>query len=101
MYCGRGGEANADKKAFDDPRIVFEVLSAGTPRTDLTLKLEEYKAVRSIDTIVFVDIVTERLRIVQHTGPTGWTDIAYQEPTNLVLLSVEAELTHAEIFEEA
>ncbi|AOH84017.1 hypothetical protein AWL63_08585 [Sphingomonas panacis] len=101
VYCGRGGEANADKKAFDDPCIIFEVLSAGTARTDLTVKLEEYKAVQSVDTIVFVDIASERLRVIQRTGPSGWTDIAYREPTDLVLPAVGAELTHVEIFEDA
>lgn len=87
-----------DAKAFDDPRIVFEVLSAGTARTDLRIKLEEYKELPSIDTIIFIDIATERLRVVQRTSPTGWTDIAYQEPTDIHLPSVATDLTHAEIF---
>ncbi|RZF64472.1 Uma2 family endonuclease [Sphingomonas populi] len=98
IYCGRDTAVDDDAKAFDDPQVVFEVLSAGTARTDLRIKLEEYKELPSIDTIVFVDIATERLRVVQRTGPTSWTDIAYQEPADIHLPSVATDLTHAEIF---
>jgi Uma2 family endonuclease len=98
IYCGRDDAEDDDAKAFDDPRVVFEMLSAGTARTDLRIKLEEYKELASVDTIVFIDIATERLRVVQRTGPTSWTDILYQEPTDIHLLSVATDLTRAEIF---
>ncbi|MBB5710608.1 Uma2 family endonuclease [Sphingomonas xinjiangensis] len=68
VYGGRG-EADDEQKAFDDPRVVFEILSAGTARTDLRVKLPEYQLLASVDTIVFVDIASERLRVVQRTGP--------------------------------
>ncbi|TPG14450.1 Uma2 family endonuclease [Sphingomonas oligophenolica] len=97
VYCGRGGSSNDDEKAFDDPRIVFEVLSAGTARTDLRVKLEEYKELASIATIVFVDIATERLRIVQRTG-TGWSETIHSEPADLALPSLDLTLPHDEIF---
>ncbi|WP_375402901.1 Uma2 family endonuclease [uncultured Sphingomonas sp.] len=98
IYCGRNGPANDDLKAFDDPRVIFEVLSAGTARTDLRVKLEEYKELASVDTIVFVDIATERLRVVQRTGPNGWSELIHQEPAVLALPSLGVELTHEEIF---
>jgi len=98
VYCGRDDTVNDDAKAFDDPRVVIEVLSAGTARTDLRVKLEEYKELASVDTIVFVDIATERVRVVQRTGPTGWSDVAYQEPTDVPLPSIGTDITHAEIF---
>lgn len=98
VYCGHDGAEDDDKKAFSDPRIVFEILSAGTARTDLRVKLDEYRALPSIDTIVFVDIATERVRIVQRTGPAGWTDDSFAEPTDVRLPSLHVELTHGEIF---
>lgn len=98
VYCGRNGPENDDFKAFDDPRVIFEVLSAGTARTDLRVKLEEYKELPSVDTIVFVDIAAERLRVVQRSGPNGWSEIINQEPTTLALPSLKVELTHEEIF---
>jgi len=97
VYCGRGGAEFDDAKAFDDPRIIFEVLSAGTARTDLRVKLEEYRALRSVETIVFVDIATETLRVVQRTGPNDWSD----NQTNggaLSLPTFGCELPHTEIF---
>lgn len=98
VYCGRDDASNDREKAFDDPRVVFEVLSAGTARTDLRVKLEEYRELASIDTVVFVDIASERLRVVQRTGPNGWSDVAYTEPTDLALPSLDVTLTYDEIF---
>jgi len=98
VYCGHDGAADDDAKAFDDPRVIFEVLSAGTARTDLRVKLEEYRELPSIDTIVFVDIAAERLRVVQRTGPTGWSDVTYTEPYDVALPSVGATVTHADLF---
>ncbi|USU08812.1 Uma2 family endonuclease [Sphingomonadaceae bacterium OTU29MARTA1] len=98
VYCGRGGSDNDDAKAFDDPRIVVEVLSAGTARTDLTTKLYEYKVLPSVDTIVFVDIATERVGIVQRTGPGGWNEQAFDMPADVPLPSLNVVIPHQEIF---
>lgn len=97
VYCGRGGASNDDAKAFDDPRIVFEVLSAGTARSDLRVKLEEYKELPSIDTVVFVDIAVERLRIVQRTR-TGWAETLCDGESDLPLPALDLTLRHADIF---
>lgn len=97
IYCGRNDPSNDEKKSFDDPRIVFEVLSAGTARTDLRIKLEEYKELASIDTIVFVDIATERTRVVQRTEG-GWVEAIHSEPADVLLPSVGLTLPHEEIF---
>ena len=98
VFCGHDGPNDDQAKAFGDPRVVFEVLSAGTARTDLRVKLDEYKALPSIDTIVFVDIVTERLRIVQRTAPNGWTDVAHDGPADLPLPSLALVIPRREIF---
>ncbi|MEG3178095.1 Uma2 family endonuclease [Sphingomonas sp. RB3P16] len=98
VYCGRGGPSNDRATAFDDPRVVFEVLSDGTSRTDLRVKLNEYMALPSIDTIVFVDIGVERLRIVQRTGPSGWNDVTHDAPFDLRLPALGLTIPHDEIF---
>lgn len=98
VYCGRDSAENDDAKAFDDPRVIFEVLSAGTARTDLRIKLEEYQELPSVDTIVFVDIAVERLRVVQRTGPKGWSDVTHTEPADVSLPSLGLTIPHAEIF---
>ncbi len=98
VFCGRQDSANDGRKAFDDPRVLFEVLSAGTARTDLRVKLDEYRALPSVDTIVFVDIATERVRIVQRTGPHGWSDVAHDAPADVVLPALAVTIPHDEIF---
>jgi len=98
VYCGREDPANDGLKAFDDPRVVIEVLSAGTARTDLRVKLEEYKELASVDTIAFVDIASERLRVVQRTGPDSWSETIHRDPTDLALPSLGVTVGHAAIF---
>ncbi|MDT8757356.1 Uma2 family endonuclease [Sphingomonas psychrotolerans] len=56
VYCGRDDVEDDEAKAFNDPRVIFEVLSAGTARTDLRVKLPEYTALPSVETIAFVDM---------------------------------------------
>lgn len=98
VYCDRGSASNDKSKAFDDPRVIFEVLSAGTARTDLRVKIEEYKALASVDTIVFIDIASERVRIVQRTGPNGWNDVGHDVPIDVPLPSLGFAIPHDEIF---
>ncbi len=98
VFCRRDGQANDNLKAFDDPRVVFEVLSAGTARTNLTVKLYEYQALDSVDTIVFVDLAAERVRVVQRTGRDDWTEGGHEEPFDIPLPSLGVTLPHSEIF---
>jgi Uma2 family endonuclease len=98
IFCGHDGESDDDAIAFDDPRAVFEVLSDGTARTDLRVKLDEYRALPSVDTIVFVDIANERVRIVQRTGPGGWVDNSFDDPTQIVIPTLGITVPHDEVF---
>lgn len=97
VYCGR--EAERDDQSFaSDPVILFEVLSAGTARTDLEVKLPEYQALPSVDTVVFVDIASERVRVVQRIGPEEWTDVEHRGPFDVPLPALNLTILHAEIF---
>ena len=98
VYCGRSVSPNDNEKSFDDPRVIFEVLSAGTARTDLNVKLPEYQSLPSVDTIIFVDIASERLRIVQRMGRNGWHENAHEAPVDLDLPSLNLTIPHEEIF---
>ena len=98
VLCGHDGPDDDDVRVFDDPRVLFEIASAGTFRTDVREKLPEYRALESVDTIVLIDIGTERLRVVQRTGPEGWSDVTHREVVDLDLPSLGINLPHAEIF---
>ena len=98
IFCGHDGAQDDDEKAFADPRVLFEVLSAGTSRTDLKVKVPEYKALPSVDTIVLIDIAAERLRVIQRTGRNGWSEQGFDDPVDVVLPCLGVTLTHDEIF---
>lgn len=99
VYCQEGGRPEDDRlKAFQRPAVIFEVLSAGTARTDLRIKLEEYKALPSVETIVFVDSVTERVRVLQRQGPELWSDLTATHAHDVELPSLGLTIPHTEIF---
>ncbi|WP_174278660.1 Uma2 family endonuclease [Sphingomonas bacterium] len=98
VLCGHDGSNDDDVRLFDDPRVLFEIASAGTFRTDVREKLLEYRALTSVDTIVLVDIGTERVRVVQRIGPDGWSDVGHQAAFDIPLPSLGITLPHAEIF---
>ncbi len=98
VLCGHDGPDDDNTRLFDDPTVLFEILSAGTSRTDVREKLPEYRAMPSVATIVLIDIGTERVRVVQRTGPQGWRDDQHDEPFDLPLPSLGITLPHAEIF---
>ncbi len=77
---------------------VIRMMAGGTARTDLRVKLEEYRDMPSVDTIVFVDIASERVRIVQRTGARAWSDVTYTDPFDIPLPSIGATLRHADLF---
>jgi Uma2 family endonuclease len=98
VYC-HGDDPDLDsKQSFDDPQILFEILSAGTARTDLRVKLEEYKAVPSVQTIVFVDTASELVRILQRTDAESWSDLSATSPRDVGLPSLKITIPHTEIF---
>ncbi len=52
----------------------------------------------SVDTIVFVDIATERVHVVQRAGPISWIETINHEPVTIALPSLNVELAHDEVF---
>lgn len=95
--CG-GGSTGDEDKALADPRVVFEILSPSTRGKDAGVKLDEYRALAGVDTIVLVDPATERLRVLQRTGPDAWSDRTHREPVDLMLPSIDLTIPHHEIF---
>ncbi|WP_375427617.1 Uma2 family endonuclease [uncultured Sphingomonas sp.] len=96
--CGGDRGTSDEAKALGDPRVVIEILSPSTRREDEGVKLSEYRLVLTIDTIVFLDPLAERMRVLQRTGPDSWSDRTYQEPAELELPALGLVVPHAEIF---
>lgn len=99
VFCGsHETESDDGKLAFDDPVVLFEILSDCTARTDLRVKLEEYRALPSVQTIVFVDAVRETVRIVQRLDAASWQDTDMTKAVDVALPSLDVVVPNAELF---
>ena len=98
VFCGNPATPEREESlTFDDPVVIF-VLSPSTQGEDLGIKLLEYRSLTSIDTIVYVDPIKERARVLQRLGPTAWRDDMFAQPNDVDLPALGLVLPHAEIF---
>lgn len=99
VYCGRvwTDKLLAERK-LSDPSILFEILSPTTDRNDQGAKLDAYRAIASLDTVVLVDPIKQLTRVVQRLGPTSWRDDLFAQPHDIELPSIKLVLPHTEIF---
>lgn len=100
VFCGNHAtrEREEGARTFADPIVIFEVLSSSTTREDQGTKLGEYRALPSVDTIVYVDPDNELTRILQRLGPTAWRDDLFAQPHYVELPALKLTIPHTEIF---
>lgn len=98
IYCG--SPPDEDRTSLDDPKVLIEILSASTQAEDRGVKLQEYKALASVDTIVLADPERERLHVFQRAGhrPEAWSEVVHVEPADLDLPTLGITIPHADIF---
>jgi hypothetical protein len=60
--------------------------------------LAQYRALPSVDTIVFVDPQNETSRVVQRLGPASWRDDLFAQPHDVDLPALGLSIPHHEIF---
>ena len=80
------------------PRVIIEVLSPGTRDDDETVKLDEYRGLVSVDTIVLIDPIPEIIQVLQRRDDRRWPDVLRVEPGDLPLPSLRLTVPRAEIF---
>ncbi|GGB20278.1 hypothetical protein GCM10011380_07320 [Sphingomonas metalli] len=95
IECGSAGGSGADTE-LAAPRVIFEVLSPSTRELDLRVKKDEYRAIASVDTIVFVDPEAETVATSQRRGGT-WVDTLFAA-ADVELPALSLTIPHAEIF---
>ncbi|MES3082880.1 Uma2 family endonuclease [Sphingomonas faeni] len=99
VFCGNPAtREREEQRVFNDPQVIFEVLSGSTAKVDQGAKLAEYRELLSVDTIVFADPENELTRVVQRLGPTTWRDDMFAQPHDVVLPSLNLTIPHTEIF---
>lgn len=94
--CGKPGDRPEDL-TLSDPRVVIEVLSPSTRSSDLNVKKEEYRAIASVDAIVFVDVEKAALAVHQRIAG-GWTETLFSNAIDLALPSLGLVIPRTEIF---
>ncbi len=97
VLCG-DRSADDEAKAVDDPRMIVEILSPTTRAVDLGVKLSEYRAIPTLTTILFIDPMTETVRMIARTGPAAWTDQDFARDFDIPLTDLGITMPHAEIF---
>ncbi len=93
--------SNADNAAMfiEQPRVIFEVMSASTERTDRNEKLHNYQALDSLDVYVLVDQFHVAVTIY-HRVETGWEREFLTELDDVIdLPTIECQLPLRALYE--
>ena len=100
VYCDRT-ELDFDddsQRLLERPCVVFEILSPSTAGQDRAIKLIEYRALPSVDTVVLVEPATRRLDVHQRHNETEWRSVTHLPGAGLTLRHPAISLTADEIF---
>ena len=92
------GPTDSDAKWLETPRIVFEVLSPGTARTDRVVKASEYQATPSVMRYVMLEADGIGAVVFARKGEI-WMHELLDEGATLRLPEVGVELPLAELYE--
>jgi Uma2 family endonuclease len=98
VFCGRGGPENDRLKAFDDPKLVVEVLSPSTRQDDIRIKLPEYRTMTSLDAILYVDPEEKTVHLETRDPTRGWVVTTAEPGGSTTLPLQEMVMTWEEIF---
>ena len=99
VYCGdQTSSENDEEKALDDPMILIEVLSPSTRKEDESTKLAEYRALPSVQAIIFVDPAAEAFRLIERLDEDSWRDSLIRNGSDLILSALGLTIPYAEIF---
>ena len=98
VFCGRSGAEDGKRQAFDDPRLVVEVLSPSTRRQDVESKLPEYSAMQSLHVILYVDPDEESVRLMTRTRNANWRSEFVIKGNDIDLQSLSVTLSWSDVF---
>lgn len=90
------GKPNEDSLTADKPSMVVEVLSPSTRAIDVTIKLQEYQSLDSLDYVLLIDTESPKIQVHSRKGDRNWmaTVIEGLESTvRLEKLNVEFKLS--------
>jgi Uma2 family endonuclease len=88
-----------ETREFSYPSVVFEVLSPSTAKYDQGEKLARYQSIPSLNAVVIIDPVSQRITFHQRTGPESWKLEKLPQGSDLILTDPALTLTALEIFD--
>ena len=95
--CGR---SDPDGYVAADPRLIVEVLSPSTRDFDTFEKLAEYKALESLDSILYVEPNRPEVAVWSRDPDRGWVRVLHDDLTSAIALpSLGIALPLAEIYD--
>ena len=98
VFCGRTSSGEDETLAFDDPKMLVEVLSPSTTREDREVKLPEYMAISSNDIILYVDPIAETVHLYQRDDRRAWSGGTVDRGETIRLETLGIVLTWEDIF---
>ena len=93
------GKPNPKDMTAKEPRLVMEVLSPSTMNFDRVQKLEEYKTVESITTIILVDTQRPQVTIFRREAEHWQMDSLISLEAMIALPDIEAQLALTDLYE--
>jgi Uma2 family endonuclease len=98
VYCGRNSPENDKLKAFDDPKLVVEIMSPSTRSRDIEVKLPEYRMTSSLDAILYVDPDDETVHLELRDQAGEWAVATIPPDGRVELPTLGVTLSPDEIF---
>ena len=94
--CGNNGD---DDLFADEPRVIFEVLSPSTARTDRTEKRINYQSLPTLEVYVLVDQARMAVTVYRRAEDEWTTEVLTAATEVLALPVIECELPLSTIYE--
>ena len=98
VFCGRDGPDNDRLQAFDDPKLVVEILSPSTRQRDIERKLPEYRALPGLRHILYADPEAETVSLFTRTGSRAWNEAEFSDGEQVDLAEFGLTLNWSDIF---
>lgn len=89
------------KGTYDNPTVIFEVLSPATERFDRRGKADDYKTLASLQDYVLIESETVRVEVFSRQADGSWAQRVYLPGTVAHLPSVDVELPLDVLYENA
>jgi Uma2 family endonuclease len=93
------GKPDDDALTADKPSLVVEVLSPSTRAMDVTIKLQEYQSLDSLDYVLLVDTESPKVHFHSRRDDRSWTATVLEGLASSILLEkLNVELKLSEVY---